>query len=177
VNEGTYWGRLKKGVTSESGANKTPTMCITFDVTHILGTSGEWEPAGSPAERTVFLYMTDASWPYTEEKLTALGFNGSFDDPKFSKEESELRCTIKTYQGKSKEKWDIGGGGSFEAKPASKDVTRQLNAKWKAKTKAPSTTPKPPGKPAAPKQPVGAGAPTSASHELRDEDIPFDEAG
>lgn len=150
ANEGLYHGTIKKGVTSKSSKGN-PQMCITFDVTHAW-VGADWDDIPKPFERTVFLSCTDAAWPYTEEKLDKLGFNGDFDNPAFTETEADLECKIETYEGKTKDKWDLAGGGSFEPEPAPKDVTRQLGAKWKATrqpaAKPPAGRPKPPVKPA-----------------------------
>lgn len=168
MKEGIYFGTIKKAVTSQSSKGN-PQMCITFDVTD-FGVGEGWESI-RPIERTIFLSLTDGAWEYTERKLTNLGFNGNFDAPVFTEESANLEMKVEEYQGKMKEKWDIAGG-SFEATPASADVTRNLNAKWKAKA-APVASAKPKGKPNAPpaQKPVTAG--TTTERPGSDDDIPF----
>lgn len=150
---GLYHSTLKKGVTSKAKSGN-PQMCLTFEVTHSWNGEG-WDDMMRPIERSVFLSLTDAAWPYSEEKLTRLGFNGNFESPDFTETEADLECKIESYQGKDKEKWDLAGGGSFEPEPAPKDVTRTLSAKWKAKGK-PVTSPPPAGRPKAPARPPAA---------------------
>lgn len=172
MNAGTYNGQFKKAVTTESGAKKTPTLALTFDVTH-FAEGADWVEV-PVTERTVFMYLSDAAWPYTSEKLQKLGFNGDFDNPTISQQQVSLELTHESYNGQTKERWSIAGGGSFEAEPAGNDVTRRLNALWKNDNGGPKAKPAgrqaaPPKKPSA-KEVAGAmaaQAPTNAS------DVPF----
>jgi len=149
MSEGNYYGTIKKAVTSQS-KNGKPQICITFDVTHFAN-GGDWEPLSSNQERTVFLFLTDAAWEYTEKKLMGLGFNGDFDDPQFTEQNATLECTVELYEGKEREKWDISGGG-YEPERAPTDVIRTLNAKWRSRAGTPATTPKPNGRPESPQR-------------------------
>lgn len=143
VPAGYYKGKLLSAVfTAPEG--KSPAMAIEFDL--------------ETCKRTVFLYLSDNAWPYTEEKLRRLGFNGNFEAPEFTATECELACKHEEYEGKMKEKWDVAGG--FKAEPAPPDVAKQFGAKWRASTGAPPA--KPAGKPSAP-PPARSATPPAAS--------------
>src|SRR5690606_40699713 len=95
MDQGKYHGVLKYGVTSVSKTSRNPQMALVFDVTHRLE-NGKWAEMPAAQERTIYLSMSDNAWKYTESKLNALGFNGSFDAPDFSHEAKtegvELEC-------------------------------------------------------------------------------------
>lgn len=162
---GIYHGTPDTAVTSTAKTG-TPQLVITFNLTHVAdGPSWVELPTGQTAD--VYLFLSDAAWPFTEEKLKALGFNGDFADPKFSDqvyaEGVDLECRHESYQGKVRAKFEMMGGNKPE--PAAADVMRQLNARWKAKTApaprpAPGTRPAPP--PKAAETPVGAGTDVTA---------------
>lgn len=135
VPAGYYKGKLLSAVfTAPEG--KSPAMAMEFDL--------------DTCKRTVFLYLSDNAWPYTEEKLRRLGFNGNFETPEFTTTECELVCKHEEYEGKMKEKWDVAGG--FKPEPAPPDVAKQFGAKWRATVGAPPG--KPAGKPSAPPPPA-----------------------
>ena len=149
IEAGYYSAKLVEAVfTTPEG--KAPAMALTFQI-------GDYR-------RNVFLYLSDGAYPYSEEKLRRLGFNGNFEAPEFTASECELECKHEEYQGKMKEKWDIAGG--FKAEPAPPDVAKQFAAKWRASNGAAPT--KPAGKPPAPAPrsappPAAKGPPPAAS--------------
>lgn len=184
LQPGNYFGRLVKWGTGTSKEKGTPYIFLDFDVTH-FAENNEWtdissQSSVSPARRTINLYLSDNAWPFTKEKLERLGFNGSFDDESmdFGDEPKtkgvELYVKHDEYDGKTREKWDLTGGGGFEHTPPAKDVTRKYAAKWRAETGS-----KPTGKPAAPKapskprQPEPAAAGVGAESGPSKDDIPF----
>lgn len=129
--EGQYVGSIAEAVVGESKSGKEQVV-ITFDI--------------DGGQCRVFLSMSDAAWPYTEDKLRFLGFNGDFTKPAFSNgNEVPLNMKIEEHEGKTREKWDIYA--PLEVKPASPDKLRVLNARWKS---ANSTPGKPTGAPTAP---------------------------
>lgn len=141
IPPGRYIGTLTSGAIGVSGKQDKPAACLTFQVQDQV--------------RTVYLYLTDAALPYTEPKLAALGFNGDYENPAFSKTEGvSLVCKHEEYEGKVREKWDLG----FLPKPADKSTLANLSAKFRARhgtpprptappPSAPSKTPPPPKKP------------------------------
>lgn len=169
--QGSYYGKPTQGVTGAASTG-TPQMVVTFNVTHIANTDGEWESI-APFDVRTYNFLSDGAWPHSEKRLKAIGFNGNFDAPAFNCDGIALRCEHDTFNNKPKEKWDIDIGGG-EVKKADDNTIRSLTAKWKGAAK-PSAAPKPPGKPAAPaaaRKPAMAGA--GATHEpVAEDDIPF----
>ena len=99
-------------------------------------------------EVKVYLYTTDAAWPWTTKKLEAMGFNGNFDAPEFTKgQDVELQCRQDSWEGKTREKWDIAGGVTA----APPDKARQLAARYRSTVTVPPT--RPAGRPATPPAP------------------------
>lgn len=144
---GQYSATKTKIVTTESGAKKTPAMAIGFNVTH-LWDGKEWQAVAAPFERTTFLYLSDGAWPYTADKLADLQFNGDFQNPQIGDDPFTVECRHEQYEGKTREKWELTGGGKFEAEPAPSEVARRFSAKWRNERGAPKAPP--PGKPASP---------------------------
>jgi hypothetical protein len=150
----TYFAKPIGCSVEESGDNKTPTFVVDLAITH-EAKGGEWAPIGEE-KRTLYLYLSDAAWPYAAKDLERLGFNGDFERPAISKIEGfEVKCVQEMYQGKTKEKWSLAREGEREKKPASKDALRLLAAKWKNAAPAPRPSSAPP-KPALPPAPAGA---------------------
>ena len=110
--------------------------------------AGGWLPAPvSEEERRVYVSLSDGAWPYSERKLTSLGFNGDFDNPEFSEaiatDGVDLMCKVGEFKGKSQEKWELAGWAS-DIEPAAEDKVKRLNARWNATaSKAQSPTPSP----------------------------------
>ena len=169
-----YWGTLAQFGLTEMG-NKTPTVWLEFNVTHVAGTEAEgageggWVQLGTPARRTVYLFCSDGAWLYTEEKLGRLGFNGMFGDGMDFGEDAKARgvaldCAHEEYQGQTREKWDLAyAGANRDAAP--EDVQRLLTARWRQSHAAPAAPPA--GKPRTPESPLGPAGPVNES------DIPF----
>lgn len=169
MEAGTYSGTPTSGVTTTSKNNK-PQICVTMNITHVANDSGEWSEM-TPFDRKLYISLTDAAWPYSMDRLKAIGFDGNFDSPGFGPDAVSLRCEHEEYEGKPKEKWDIITAGA-EVTKADTNTVRTLSAKWKSAAK-PAAAPKPAGRPTAPppaKKPAMAGA----THEpVDDSDIPF----
>lgn len=156
MSPGRYHARLKEATTGKASTG-TPQMALVFTVTHVQD-GNAWAEI-EPTERTVYVALTDAAWETSQQKLELLGFQGDFGTPKFREavyaEGVELDCNEDEYKGKVRERWELVGWGTRRMAAAPADLTRQLNARWKAKA-APGT--KPNGKPAAPPAAPGNGA-------------------
>lgn len=165
LQAGRYFGRLQSWTTTQSGQKKTPTVALEFEIDN-EAVDGQWRPI-TPTKRTVYVYLSDAAWDISIDKLNALGFNGDFglgmnfgDGAKA--DGVELQCKIDEYEGNPREKWELTNwGGGFDHEPAPEGVIRQLNAKWKNAASA-----KPTGKPSSPSRPV-------ASAPIEKASIPF----
>ena len=150
---GTYRGQLKSAVGTEAKTG-TLQMALKFDVCeHWNGTA--WEGVAMPAERTVFVALTDKAWQYSKPKLERLNFNGDFESPAFETDPAgvELVCTEESYNGKPVERWELGGYG-LELHQAATDKLKRLNSRWRA-------TSLPPKRAAPVKAPVAPPTPTS----------------
>ena len=130
MEPGIYFARVKEAVTTQSSKG-TPQIVVTCTITHV-SENGEWVQVDEE-DRRLFLSLSEAAWDYTQSKLGKMEFNGDFKAPEFSAEGVELRCAIETYDGKAREKWDLANWGEREYVPVDDDLTRQLNARWKAK--------------------------------------------
>lgn len=166
LSPGTYFAKPIACSVEESGERKTPTFCIDLTVTHVAD-SGDWRGI-TEEKRTLFMYMSEGAWPYTQKDLERLGFNGDFDKPELSQrahEGFEVRCAHEEYNGKTREKWSLAREGDREKKPLAKDQARVLAARWKTATQAAKpATGMPPAPPKA-AAPVPAGASGSSGNE------------
>lgn len=167
-----YYATITALTASESKHKQTPQMAVTMQVTHEQQ-GGEWVALAKPAERTMFWYMSEGAWPYTQKKLAAIGFNGNFDAPDCTERGIEVCMSWETYDGKDRERWELArAGGELELAPLPKDKARRFAAMWKqaggpvpaSKPKAPVSAPPP----VAPK-PVPVGAPEP----LPGDEVPF----
>ena len=125
-------------------------MVLTVNISRFWD-GAQWRTAHGQ-DRRVYLSLHENAWPFTEEKLKSLEFNGDFEDPKFSStaytEGIELTCKEETFNGKTTERWELAHWGK-QIKPAAADVTHRLNARWNASTGsskpvASATSPPPP---------------------------------
>lgn len=135
LEKGTYWGGLTDAYPSESQEKKTPCLCLVWEITH-KRVNDQWEAVTDKPKRTISLWLSDAAWEYTVDKLAALGFNGNFENPKLREDIYSkgfgLVCAHQVYDGKTQEKWDLDlpyGGGAKAVLP--KDQIAVLNARWK----------------------------------------------
>lgn len=168
--ENNYWCAIESAILSESTEKKTPQVTLTLKVESEQGDADEVIPLDKAETRTCNMFLSEASWPYTEKKLAFLGFNGDFDDIKFTEPRAWFECRHEEYKGKQVERWELAGGGGKAPEKASSDVIRTFNAKWKQSqtSKAPAAKPKAPPKPgrAAPPPPINQDA----------DDVPFNGA-
>lgn len=147
IPSGTYTGYLKEAVTSKAKTG-TPSMALTFYI--------DTDDQGR-VERTVYLYLSDGAWPYSEEKLEYLGFDGDFANPTFNESVTTdgvtLLCKHESYEGEVRERWDILRRRPIERAPDGE--VSQLNKRWRSRSGGAP-------KPAAPGKPVGAPPPKPA---------------
>lgn len=136
MEEGRYWGEYREaGLSVAKTGNE---QCwIDVIVTHILRdgvAESDAEPLPVPQVRTIFWSLSPQAWPYTADKLDALGFNGNFQEPEFRAFAEFggcwVYCRYEEWQGRPRERWDLQHRS--ERKPVANDVIRSLNARWKA---------------------------------------------
>ena len=146
TDNAVYRGLLTNAVLAAGKDNK-PEFHITFSIVAEVTDQGEY-PVEPPVERRIYLYFTENAEKYSWAKLDALGFNGDFAAPQFSDHAVQagvnLNCRHDTYNGKTKDKFDLADFGGGPA-PASPDIIRNMAARWKARSggKATATAPKP----------------------------------
>lgn len=146
LDAGNYLGYIDTAVTTESGKNKTPALAITFTVAH-RAVNGEWEPLVADQKATVYLFLSEAAWAYTEDKLKKLGFNGDFDAPQWGEDTIAngvaLVCKHEEYEGKTRDKWELAIGGGVAK--AETNTIAKLTQRWKN-----NNATRPAGRPASP---------------------------
>lgn len=153
-----YVTNISLGVGSSSKKG-TPYLYIKGTVTS-LSNGTEWVPVSTPEDRQANLWLSPGAMPISLRQLEPHGFNGDFDNPSLSQEVMQnglvMYCEHETADGKTYERWGIEqGGGGMENKPVTKDVIRDLNARYKAAKGAPATPAKKPGVPPMPPPPTG----------------------
>ena len=128
MKDGLFTGILVGARLGVFGANNSEAVKLDFKVI-----SDDDGALSDPVDAAVFLWTTGKAWPYTEEKLEKLGFNGDPENPVFHDVCYELGVTLAckndTYNGKPQTKWDIHFGKSA---PASADAVAGFKAKWAA---------------------------------------------
>lgn len=151
MDDGLYYASILDAVTATATTGR-PQMAIRFSITHQAEGNG-WKEI-CPQDKYIYLTLDGAAMPYSEQKLEALGFNGDFERPVFESANGvNLTCRHETYEGKSREKWELADwGGGREPEPAGADVIRKLNALWKAKREQAAR--KPTGQPQRPAPPA-----------------------
>lgn len=163
LSEGTYHGVVKDAVlaTAKSGSEM---VVITWTIGHRWD-GQQWVPI-DPVDRVTRWSLADGAYPYSEEKMNSLGFQGDFEGllnggAVFSEsaymEGIALKCEHEEYQGKPQERWELANWGGGNVQKAGADAARRLSARWK---QAHGATQAPPaGRPSAP---PASGAPTPA---------------
>ena len=143
-DEGRYCGALDKAVLSKNGQGAFQVVLV-FTVNG-RQSGGEWAEV-APFTRNIYLQMSGNAKPYTKKKLAHLGIG--VDGPPETEtvgdeelivlpdgiagESIELDCKHDSYEGKTKEDWELanwGGGGTGEA--ASKEDAAKFKAAWGA---------------------------------------------
>lgn len=163
---GEYYAKPKSAVVSET-SKKTPQIVLTMDITHVADPSAEngWGELTVPIVRDLYLYLSEAAYPFTRKHLEMLGFNGNYTTPEFSCDGFSVVCKHEMYNGQAREKWGIGGGG---AEPLEQTQVDLLQARWENEHPATVVTGAPPPAPAPSASPASA-APAAPT----DDDIPF----
>jgi hypothetical protein len=166
-DEGRYRGKIVKWELSESKKKQTPQIAFTFAVIGYYTPSRELMALPGSDERTVFKFFTEKTIDYVLEDLRRLGWDGA--DPAelspthpnafdFAGKECDLTCEYEEYEGKQRERWNMGlGGGGLELTPLDKKGVAALTARFGDKFKATSAK-KTPSRPPAPQ----AAAPVAA---------------
>lgn len=133
----------------------------------------EWQVEGVDFPRTVFTYLSDASFEKGMQKLESIGFNGDFGDPDCTVKVNDLICRHETWEGRVRDKWEFANwGGGIKHSDASKNTVRLMNQKYKKAAK-PDASAAPAGKkpaPPAPKKKVAKTAPPVKSSQTPRED-------
>lgn len=142
---GNYYGTVKQAVTSKAQTG-SPQVVVAFNVTH-HAVADKWVELSEPMERSMFLNLHQNTKAYTQEKLRILDFDGNFDEPGLTKEGVALTCRHETYEGKTRERWELTAyqGGDFNPEKTDAETIRTLNAWWAATRGG-----KPEGAPSAP---------------------------
>lgn len=147
---GSYFGKLSDAGLESVGKNSTPAFTMSFIITHVAE-NGAWSPI-TEVRRNIQMFMTDAAREYALADLRKLGFDGSFDAPKFDAdvhEGLELSLWHETYEGKIQEKVKIARlRQNHERKPVADDVKRTLAALYKGSAPKANVPPAPPRTPA-----------------------------
>lgn len=139
-----------------------PYMAVVLQVSHHDDGSGT-PRAIDPVNRTLSLWMTDAAWEHTRDKLKALGFHGDFEKPQFTLPADGVWLTMshETYNGKEREKWELASWGDKQAGDAlGHDLAIRFSARYRTET---NLTPKPAGKPATPDRGANKAGPVAAA--------------
>jgi hypothetical protein len=134
LDEGIYYMQKPKvGIGGKEG--KTPYIYVSGDITHKR--EGEHNAKlDDPIERTMFWYASDKSWDFTRERLERVGFNGNMKDPQLDEKSAKglwVECKHETYEGKTRDKWDlpgVGGGGSIDHGTPDAKTIRVLQSMW-----------------------------------------------
>ena len=174
MEAGQYYGKLADAEVIKFGANETE--CVQFDLdVEMVWANGAWAPLDdAPLRKHLRLFTTPKAWPYTEEKLQALSFEGDFRNMRFRADFYEglaLKLTFETNGGKQYERWDFEGLGGAAVAPAPTSLLDELNAKWKQGNPAAPAHGSASPTPAAPPPP--APSPAAAGSSADGEDIPF----
>lgn len=137
LEEGYYDNCVLKEAVTTTSQSGSPMMVLTFDV-------------GSGTTRSVRLMLDDTKqgkdgktcMERSGEVLDRIGFDGNFDDPKFSEslynDGISLRCKHSEYQGKPKEEWSVG----FAYQKADSSSLQNLSRNYRARF---GSSPKPAG--------------------------------
>jgi hypothetical protein len=140
--DGVYYGTISGAQVGKSAKKQTPQIVITFRITHQADSS---KPEGSvaiaPATASVYVYLSEGAWLYSEKKLEALGFNFDWTNPAFTEKGSWLTLKHELYEGKQQERWELPGDGGGAGEALTADEIRTLTAR--RQKKQPTTRPRP----------------------------------
>ena len=101
ITEGTHQVVVVDTALGESGAKKTPHVAIQFE--------------GEMGDRiSAYLFLSDAAWPYTKEKLSTLGWDADVRGHRFEElnespsplagQKAEIVVVVENYDGKVRHK-------------------------------------------------------------------------
>ena len=138
-----YLGTLNKVVYSKT-SNGALQFVGVFTVTH-QASNGEWE-AIEPTTRNAYWSMNGDAKSYSKKKLQSLGI-GVDGPPQFAQDGEEtlvvlpaavnedpieLKCEHRTWQGKTREGWDLAswGSGGGTGSSVDKEDTAKIAAIW-----------------------------------------------
>lgn len=147
IEPGEYTGTFVKVEFGKSENTGTPCMMTT------------WHIEEEDVDRTIYTYFTKNTMKHAMKKMESIGFNGDFENPEVSVEQTTLRCKEGINQnGDAREEWEFaswGGGASLAS--ADKKTIKELNAIYKKeiggsapKAKKKKAAPAPASKTAAP---------------------------
>jgi len=149
MDEGTYQADFVEAECQSRGENKTPFIVLTFQVKAVAAHE-DWKSI-EPVYRDVSFPLTEKAWPFSEERLRKLGFNGDFRNPDIAEHwQRGINLQCKHRQGRNDvfEDWSIPaieGGSSSE--PLSDADLRRFTARWKGnnptRTAPPASSPLP----------------------------------
>ncbi len=173
MNANNYFGKVRQGVLGTANNEKqTPYIAVTVTLVHEAG-NGEWLGI-TPVDRLAYWHLSEAAWPHTIKRLAAIGFTRDFNAIAFVGEAVETGviwvCTHETYQGKTRERWDLANWGEKEHTPPTTDQIRTFNARLKTTTAAATVPSSPP--PGPPQSTSASGGPVGAP--LDSDGQPFD---
>lgn len=152
---GQYRGVVREIVPSVTKTNKSPQVSIKVEIQWRWNAQTQSWDGVDAEDRWIFLSMSGGAVDYTMRKLDAIGFNGDFSNPMASNEAMnegiDLQCFHETYQGRTREKFEIPMG-DYEPTPLDAVAIRQLNEQWRQRNggTAAAAQPKPRPKPAGP---------------------------
>ena len=131
---GTYSGTLTRATLGKA-SNDSLQAVLRYNITHVE-VDGAWQEI-EPLDRTVFLSFNGKAKDYSKKKLEAIGFEGKFEQDGDQQlmvipaNPTSLTCKHDTWNGETKERWDIanwGGGGG--GKPADDADLMTFQALW-----------------------------------------------
>ena len=158
-----------------SNKNGKPYIVVPVDVTH-QALNGAWvdmppKDDGKQPRAWVKWYITDSAWPYTEQKLRAIQFNGNFVSPAVG----VPSMVIIGEQTGQYINWDTPREDDGDREAITEDLARVLTARYGQNNPAPQADSAPPPPPVdngpqdAP-EPATAGA---TGDDPGGEDIPY----
>ena len=134
LSEGKYQGALE-GASTGASSKGTPYLMLEFRIVSVQH-NGEFVDI-EPADRRMYLYLSEKAKPYSYDTLKMLKFNGDFDNPAFPSEGQlvVLTCKHRSYEGQDKEEWNIAGIGLADSD------AKRLTAEFSKYTASPMPRP------------------------------------
>lgn len=160
-----YAGILKSVSFEQIGQNKSDACVLRFSVEQ-ESVNGAWSPI-EPMTRSVSLFLTPKALKISQAKLTKLGWNKDFDNPRVEERYYSDYSTLSCTEDGQYTNWDMHDlkTEAHEATPISDESKRRLSDLMGLAGAAPSPTPipapvtsAPPSAAPAPAAPVPAGS-------------------